>query len=395
MSINILYRITACCLLLFLFAGCVAQQKSTNVQTIDGKKYYIHKIEKKQSLYSLSKLYNVSLDEIYQLNPGIQSGVKVNQEIKIPYASTPPVASATVTPAQPDTNKYLTYRSGKGETLYSISKKFNVTEKQLLAWNPSLSQGLKEGQLIIVGEKPKKKKDIKEQKPVYTVAEDPQVSLFDSTLFKPVSKPKKNAYNIALILPFKLDETAALDPSVLYRNNQHYPTVPALAANFYLGFKAAVDSLAGKDFALNLELYDADEKDSLKLTQFANDAHFSQTDLIFGPLYTSGFKIISKKAAELHVPVVSPITQQNKILYNNIYISKTTLRHLHCLKAWQTIASIRLRQTMRMSSSCRFQTRIKRSRGTFLPSAPIITASSPLPAGRQKTPLRSPVTLPH
>jgi ABC-type branched-subunit amino acid transport system substrate-binding protein len=45
--------------------------------------------------------------------------------------------------------------------------------------------------------------------------------------------------------------------------------------------------------------------------------------MIFGPLYASGFKNAAKKAAELRVPMISPITQQNKILFNNIYVSKT------------------------------------------------------------------------
>src|SRR5690606_12313548 len=74
---------------------------------------------------------------------------------------------------------------------------------------------------------------------------------------------------------------------------------------------------------INLQLADVDDKDSTKLEALLAKTDFSELDIIFGPLYPSDFKTMSKKAKEFFVPIVSPITQQNKILYNNIYISKT------------------------------------------------------------------------
>lgn len=279
-------------------------------------------IEKKQSLYSISKLYNVSIEELYAINPELKNGAKFGQEIKIPFAPAA-ATTASTTPVQIDTNKYITYKVSKGETMYSLSKKFSLSEKQLLTYNPSLSQGIKEGQLIIVGEKKKTKGKDKPPVPDYTVKEDPAISLFDSTRFQNVSKPKKEAYQVSLILPFKLDESESLDPTALARNKTPFPVVRALAVDFYLGFKKAIDSLSAPGFSVNLQLLDVDESDSVRLAQFTNGPQFTANDLIFGPLYANGFKTISKRSAEAHVPIVSPITQQNKILYNNINVSKT------------------------------------------------------------------------
>ncbi len=303
------------------------QVKSSNIQSIDGKKYYVHKIEKGQSLYGVSKLYNVSLDQLYLINPDLKMGAKAGQEIKIPYTGTAnPTAVITTTSTTIDTNKYVTHRILKGETVYSLAKKFNLSEKQLTTYNPILAQGVKEGQVIVIGEKAKPKlaakEAKKENKPVFTVKEKPVVTI-DSASLKPPSKPKKASYNVALILPFRLDHTIDMDLSMLVKTSGNFPTVPALAVDFYLGFKRAVDSLVNKDFEINLELYDVDDKDSLKLVQLANDPRFKEFDMIFGPLYASGFKSIAKKAKELKIPIVSPITQQNKILFNNNYISKT------------------------------------------------------------------------
>ena len=50
----------------FICENIFSQTKSDKIQTIEGKKYYIHKVEKSQSLYAISKLYTVSLEEIYE-----------------------------------------------------------------------------------------------------------------------------------------------------------------------------------------------------------------------------------------------------------------------------------------------------------------------------------------
>jgi len=327
----ILNKYVLSCVLCLVSCIFLAQTKSTNIQTLEGKKYYIHKIEKSQSLYAISKTYSVSLDDIYKANPELKTaGAKVNQEIKIPFAVSPPAAATNTlslgtSTAPIDTSKYLTYKVSKSETVYGITRRFNITEKQLAAFNPGITPSLREGQIIIVGEKIKKKPTVKENKPITVTKEHKanNFSLVDSSLFRPVSKPKKTKYNIALILPFRLDQTLALDMNELVKTNSSFPTVPALAVDFYLGFKRAVDSLVDKNFEIDISLYESDDKDSIRLEQIVKDPKFKELDLIFGPLYANGFKTISKKAKELNIPIVSPITQQNKILYNNIYISKT------------------------------------------------------------------------
>jgi LysM repeat protein/ABC-type branched-subunit amino acid transport system substrate-binding protein len=315
-------------ILFLLCFSFFAQTKSTNIQTIDGAKYYIHKIEKGQSLYSLTKLYNVTLDEIYAVNPDVKSGTKAGQEIKIPFksgaissptvVSTPSAATSGNSVAPIDTSLYYIYKVAKKETLYAIGKKFNITEAELKILNPSLiTQGPKEGQVIIVGEK---KRIIKSNNnsPAGVTSTHP-----DSINPNVIRHEKKSSYNVALILPFKLDQSLNTDITALVKSQSSFPPVPALAIDFYLGFRMAADSLHAQDFEVNIDLYDIDDKDSVKLVKISADPRFKQTDFIFGPLYASGFKHISQKAKDNGIPIVSPITQQNKMLYNNVYVSKT------------------------------------------------------------------------
>lgn len=305
-----------------------AQTKSTNIQTQNGKKYYIHKIEKGQSLYSISKLYQVKLDDIYAENPELKDGTKVNQEIKIPFSSSEikPITTPTLTQTNTatiqsntpvDTLKYNTYRVSKGETVYSITKRFNLSSEYFEKLNPGSKAGLKEGQLVAIGERTPTKVNSSQ---VYTATIKPRV---DSVTPIKINLPKKTNYNVSLILPFKLNQIDLIDPSSIVKANMNFPQISALAVDFYLGFKHALDSLRSKDFDVKIDLQDLDDKDSLNLVSILNTMNAKQTDFIFGPLYANGFKTISQRAKELNIPIVSPITQQNKFLFDNVYASKT------------------------------------------------------------------------
>ena len=54
----------------------------------DGKVYYSHVVTERQTMYSISKAYNVTQDEIYDANPGLrENGLKKNSIIMIPVLS--------------------------------------------------------------------------------------------------------------------------------------------------------------------------------------------------------------------------------------------------------------------------------------------------------------------
>jgi len=298
-----------------------AQNKSSNIQVQDNRKFYIHKIEKGQSVYAISKLYNVSVEDLYNFNPELKTGAKAGQEIRVPFATMTAEKTSSLS-AQNDTSRYITHKLIKGETIYSICRKYNISERQLANYNPSIAQGLKEGQIIVVGEKAKPKAPVKSGAQS-KASPSPKNTMIDSSLFRPVSKARKESYTVALALPFKLAQTLELDLNAILKANAVYPKIPALATDFYLGFKCAMDSLSSSNFSVSLQLYDIDDKDSSGIAQFIKELKTKEPDFIFGPLYPNGFKAIANKAKELHIPIVSPITKQNKILFNNIYISKT------------------------------------------------------------------------
>lgn len=59
-------------------------ERSTDKTKIGGKEYYLHRVRQGQTLYSLSKAYNVSVEEIELLNPEVKDGLKVGHVLGIP-----------------------------------------------------------------------------------------------------------------------------------------------------------------------------------------------------------------------------------------------------------------------------------------------------------------------
>ena len=64
---------------LMLSGNLTAQEvieRSSKITQIGGKEYYMHHVKQGQTLYSISKAYNVSIEEIERLNPEVKNGLK-------------------------------------------------------------------------------------------------------------------------------------------------------------------------------------------------------------------------------------------------------------------------------------------------------------------------------
>jgi ABC-type branched-subunit amino acid transport system substrate-binding protein len=86
------YILCSLFLVLFSIAPALAQQaikKSKQIETINGKKFYLHTVEKKQTLYSIAKTYETTVNLITATNPEVIDGLQIGSKIKIPFLDTP------------------------------------------------------------------------------------------------------------------------------------------------------------------------------------------------------------------------------------------------------------------------------------------------------------------
>ena len=216
---------------------------------------------------------------------------------------------------------YETYQVQKGETVYAISKKFNISVDDFYLWNPEAKLGIKTDQLLRVG----LKKTINANQ-INTIT---QAGLITDTL----KGEKKTMYNVGLMLPFEFNETELINIDQLIKDRQDFPLTQNIAIELYEGIKYAIDSLQSTDCKFNIQLFDTQDRDSAQIYKVIKDPAFRNLDICIGPVYSSSFKVVAETAKEQGIPIVSPLTQQNKILFENVYASKTTPSNFMLIEA--------------------------------------------------------------
>ena len=144
-----------------LEASTLVPLDSIGVERVGDKTFILHKVTPQETLFGISRRYQVSVGDIQNANEVLKQGLKIGQTIRIPFegkiASTPvastPVSSAPVASTPVATaSKTTTHKVTSGETLFSISKKYGVSIESLKEWNKLQGNGVKVGQVLSIKE---------------------------------------------------------------------------------------------------------------------------------------------------------------------------------------------------------------------------------------------------
>ncbi len=126
-------------------------EKSEAVETINGKQYYIHSVEAGQTLYALSNLYDVPVDELVFENPDAADGLSIGELLRIPLVSREKIITDDLRKGE---FRYIFHIVKKGQTLYGISRIYSISVDDLKKANPGWEEGLKPGQYLKIPMKP-------------------------------------------------------------------------------------------------------------------------------------------------------------------------------------------------------------------------------------------------
>ncbi len=284
-----------------------------------GKLYYSHIVEERQTLFSISKAYGVSLEEIYSANSGLnleKEGLKKGQILLIPFKDgkvSPTEAQgqeegngteedAGVSKAKQKADEgYIFHKVKWYEDLESISSKYNVSKRSIMninnlsseklqrkqmlkipkdsqAWEyrlPSTGSdtALESGKGIAEAEKEDDGKTAEDAVSEKDKEKDP-VTLFPSR--------QSNDVNIALALPFNVRKGG---------NSQ--------MMDFYSGALMAARDLGKKGYRINLDVVDV-------VSEAMPDNLFEKSDYIIGPVSNADImKAVSK--CKSRTWIVSPL----------------------------------------------------------------------------------------
>ncbi len=119
----------------------VAVERSKDKIVISGVTYYLHLVKKGETIYSVSKAYGISTEELLKENPPAVGGLREGQSIRIRadlVSSTIPTQSAHYPSDVRDENKFIYHKLQAGETIYYLSKTYSVSENEIIQSNPGI-----------------------------------------------------------------------------------------------------------------------------------------------------------------------------------------------------------------------------------------------------------------
>lgn len=362
-----------------------AQPEDATVETIDGKKYYVHIVQQGNTLYGIHQLYNTSVESILAENEGLSTDLNVGQLIIIPIKVT-------------ENKHYGKHTVKEGETLYGISKTYKCSVDDLKTLNPDLTDGISPGQELFVpkagidggaeriGEVLQSDPVVQEadkteqtfevsykdsivehtvlpHETLYSIAKRYMVSsdtimalnglrntrikkgdvlkipvknvnyeviekdltelVVEDTL-APVYKETefKESYNVALFLPLMLSKNdREMSKPLKLDEVREMYGTTKISFDFYQGFLLAADSLSNAGLSVDIYVYDTN-RDTATIGKIFKKPEFETMDLVIGPLYPRTIPYTAKLCAEKQIRIVLPFNSDAEILYENPYAYK-------------------------------------------------------------------------
>lgn len=295
--------------------------QSTGKQRVITGNYAEHTVKGKETLYSLAKRYNTSVEELMRLNPFLSDGLKVGQILMIPVSE---IGGDTNLKLQISDTSFIEHKVERKETLYSISKLYNADQNEILKANPGLDGKIRKGDILKI---PKVFKSVKAYTRPDTVIMGRQIDqmAIHRESIGPCAKvhPNTDIFNIALMVPMQLelvDSISVSDPSGLKSANEY---VSFDFIQFYEGAVIAADSMARAGMKIKLFVYDVDHGDRVQKTKkVLSNPEMAYMDLIIGPFFAESFNLVASYAKQNKIPVINPLSQRSEITKNNEYIIK-------------------------------------------------------------------------
>jgi len=259
--------------------------------------FFLHTIERGQTVYSISLMYNVSTEVIYKLNPQSRSVIKVGDVLKIPQES----------------GSYLYHTIQPQETLYGLAQKYYMKDEDIIAANPGLSvETFSIGKIIRIPTN-------MVTSPVQGGNEAINISRTNALLSRVYPPKEVNMINVALLLPFGINEKAA--NSKITRDKM---------VEYLSGFLLALKDLKKENISVHLQIYDTGS-DTKEIPAILKKKEMQDIHLLIGGLFDEQIKLLSRFAKEKDIPYLIPLSpRSDEPFYNpNVYQINTPSSHLN------------------------------------------------------------------
>ncbi|MCZ4695126.1 LysM peptidoglycan-binding domain-containing protein [Ancylomarina euxinus] len=383
-------------IILLLLSGSIFDAQSQTIEVVRsnekvvvaGKFYYLHIVREKQTMFSICKAYGVDIKEVMRINRKKTHSIDLNEILRIPFEQSA-IVNSSVNIQEKEASDYFYHVIQKGNTLYSLSKKFNQSIDNIKVNNPEIGENgkltvgtvLKIQKQTYPQQEDKKKntykvkandseadildkfnikrktfrklnphvksfrnitagtivnlpKNVKQIIPVEELTEETIENLEQKTdynqIFKDYSRDTtvQSKINIALFLPLYAALNDSLNWEITYQDTlkvmtrKQPETVYPKSRDFirlYQGVLLAVEDLKKQGLEINLHVFDTEKKQSTVRKTLEKLAPL-KIDIILGPVYSNTFEIVAEYAQAHQIPIVSPLSSKNDQLHNNPFV---------------------------------------------------------------------------
>ncbi len=220
-------------------------QSQVQESSSDDTQSHTHVVSRRETLYSLAKLYDVTMEALQELNPNIRRGLKVGQILKIPSKRNAPQTEAASSQTAPQD-------SVAADTLTVVERPKERRYRSIL------------DQLFADIQSAANPSDFR-------------------TLYPGITA------EVALLLPLGSEEKPA----------QNY-------LDFYRGFLMGLDSVRMSGYSVNLTLYNT-AHDYNRVSAIVESGALQRADLVVGPIYEDELIPVATSLMQKRTPIVSPL----------------------------------------------------------------------------------------
>ena len=281
-----------------------------NKPTIEDKpvlvNYKRHVVKPKETKWRLAYEYGLKISELEKINPEIVSGLKIGQQILLP--------SGKDTVINNFQNELNYYQVKSNENLSLISQKIGISTDSIIAYNPILNNSLPEEETILkIPSQFNGNFDVKGGL-LYE-----RISLKDSFF-------SNNYLQLVCFLPFKMREiefdSVEKTNTKLSRRNLH-----TISADFYFGMEMAKEFCDSLGIKTKIKVIDT-QNDLSVINEKISSFNWNGINAIIGPLIPKNFDFFSKNRRISDIPIISPLSTKEIDGDKNIFQSVSPLKRL-------------------------------------------------------------------
>ncbi len=323
---------------LFLFSqACMAQYTPAKVEIskekvmVKGEIYFLHTVEKQQTLFSIARAYGTETGAILKDNPSLSSGLRAGDRIYIKDNSNNSVNNSKIPVEQIPEKEIPNIKSIEHvvrwyESLFSIAKKYGVTEDEIIKLNSLSDKRVVTRQILRIPVP-----DSQSDKVVHSDKNDTTSVFKEVNQRSATEKEKKSenervsfsgfadrSYSATLILPLGGNTETRDDRTLNF-------------FEFYQGFLVALEDIK-RDFPGSMLEVNVIDSDVYKnVSELISASEINRSDLVIGPVYSNQIESVLDFTNDRNIPVVSPVDPASEhltTLYPNLYQVSTPLMFL-------------------------------------------------------------------